>query len=152
MPMWRFGLQMPVAAAFGSALLAGAASPGVYEAPAPRVASDEAEATVPARLWVGSTRVLQFDRSVGTVIVGRSDVIDASVINKSTIVLTALAPGWTDIAVLGQDGEVLSRLSALVRIPEWPTAEVYRGTERSVLICDPECRPGTEDEPAPPAE
>ena len=133
-------------------LLTDPARPGV-EAPGEAAASVRADiAPENARLWVGSTRLLQFDRPVDTVVVGRSDVIDATVLDKSTIVLTALAPGWTEIVVLGQEAQVLSRLSAIVRVPEWPTTEAFRGTERSVLICDPECRPATPDIPAPPEE
>lgn len=94
-----------------------------------------------ARLWVGFAEVIQFDRSIGTIVVGDAQVVDATVVDEQTVVLTALAAGRTNVIVLGQDGAVLSRLSAVVRAPEPPIATLYRGTAATTLVCDPDCRP-----------
>lgn len=97
-----------------------------------------------ARLWVGFSEFLSFGETVGTIIVGDAAVIDATVVDGRSVVLTALAPGRTNVIVLGQQGAALSRLTVHVRRPREPAAVLYRGTERSVLACDPRCTPATD--------
>ena len=136
-------------------LMAAAAPAGVevgLEQPAIPAAPEVAARA--ALLRLGHAEVLRFSQSVGTIVVGDSGVLSATAVNDSTVVLTALATGRTNVVVLGQEGQVLSRLNVRVAVPQVPKTTVYRGAARSVLVCDPDCAPPGEAAggPAPPPE
>ena len=56
------------------------------------------------RVYMNSARVLKLDRPVSKVIVGNSDVADATVADAQTIVLTGRAFGSTNLVILDSDG------------------------------------------------
>ena len=60
------------------------------------------------RVYMNSARVLKLDRPVSKVIVGNSDVADATVADSKTIVLTGRAFGTTNLVLL--DGSSPKRL------------------------------------------
>ena len=133
--------------------VAGAAVAGVDVLPEqPAIPAAPEIAARNASLRIGHAEVLRFPMSVGTIVVGDAGVIDATAVNDSTVILTALAAGQTNVLVLGQDGAVLTRLNIGVGVPQGQRTTVYRGTGRSVLVCSPECVPLGEaggDAPAP---
>lgn len=94
-----------------------------------------------ASLRLGHAEVVYFADPVGTIIVGDAGILDVTAVNDRTVVLTALTAGTTNVVVLGQEAEVLSRLNVRVSVPQEPRSEVYRGRERAVLICNPDCVP-----------
>src|SRR5215217_667911 len=91
------------------------------------------------RVYMDHARVLKLDRPVAKVIVGNSDVADATVADARTIVLTGRAFGTTNIVILDADGNALVDERILVSIDEGNTVRVFRQTERSVLSCTPNC-------------
>ena len=72
-------------------------------------------------------------------IIGNSQVADATVADPKTIVLTGRSFGTTNIVLLGSDGNAIVDERILVSIDEGNTVRVYRQTERSVLSCTPNC-------------
>ena len=94
-----------------------------------------------ASLRLGHAEVVRFGEPVGTIIVGDSGILDATAVNDRTVVLTALSAGSTNVVVLGREAQVLSRLNVRVGVPQEPRSEVYRGRERTVLVCNPDCVP-----------
>jgi Flp pilus assembly secretin CpaC len=91
------------------------------------------------RVYMDHARVLKLDRPVSKVIVGNSQVADATVADAKTIVLTGRAFGTTNIVLLDIDGNAILDERILVSIDEGNTVRVFRQTERSVLSCTPNC-------------
>lgn len=92
----------------------------------------------------GYATVYRFDSLVETVVVGNSAVVGTSVLDPREIVLTALAPGRTNVIVLGADGRTMARLFVRVREEASETVKVYNGASRTLLVCEPECLPVAE--------
>jgi Flp pilus assembly secretin CpaC len=91
------------------------------------------------RVYKGHARVLKLDRPVSKVIVGNSDVADATVADARTIVLTGRAFGTTNLVLLDADGNALVDERILVSIDEGNTVRVFKQTARTLLSCTPTC-------------
>ena len=90
-------------------------------------------------VFMNQARVLKLDRAVSKVIVGNSDVADATVADAKTIVLTGRSFGTTNLVILDTDGNAIVDERILVSIDEGNTVRVFRQTVRSVLSCTPNC-------------
>ena len=88
---------------------------------------------------MNSARVLKLDRPVSKVIVGNSEVADATVADARTIVLTGRAYGTTNLVLLDADGNAIVDERILVSIDESSTVRVFKSTARTVLSCTPNC-------------
>ncbi|CAN7303783.1 pilus assembly protein N-terminal domain-containing protein [Rhizobium sp. LjRoot98] len=106
---------------------------GSFLAP-PATAADEM-----LNVFMNQARVLKLDRPVSKVIIGNSDVADATVADAKTIVLTGRSFGTTNLVILDTDGNAIVDERILVSIDEGNTVRVYRQTVRSVLSCTPNC-------------
>ncbi|MDH4441012.1 MAG: pilus assembly protein N-terminal domain-containing protein [Rhizobium sp.] len=91
------------------------------------------------RVYMNSARILKLDRPVSKVIIGNSEVADATVADSKTIVLTGRAYGTTNIVLLDADGNAIVDERILVSIDESNTVRVYKSTDRTVLSCTPNC-------------
>jgi Flp pilus assembly secretin CpaC len=91
------------------------------------------------RVYMDHARVLKLDRAVSKVIIGNSDVADATVADAKTIVLTGRSFGTTNLVILDSAGNAIVDERILVSIDEGNTVRVYRQTARSVLSCTPNC-------------
>ena len=91
------------------------------------------------RVYMDHARVLKLDRPVSKVIIGNSDVADATVADAKTIVLTGRNFGTTNLVILDQDGNAIVDERILVSIDEGNTVRVYKQTARTVLSCTPKC-------------
>lgn len=100
----------------------------------PATAADEM-----LNVFMNQARVLKLDRPVSKVIIGNSDVADATVADAKTIVLTGRSFGTTNLVILDTDGNAIVDERILVSIDEGNTVRVYRQTVRSVLSCTPNC-------------
>jgi Flp pilus assembly secretin CpaC len=90
-------------------------------------------------VYMNHARVLKLDRAVSKVIIGNSEVADATVADAKTIVLTGRSFGTTNLVVLDIDGNAIIDERILVSIDEGNTVRVFRQTARSVLSCTPNC-------------
>ncbi|MBP1857911.1 pilus assembly protein N-terminal domain-containing protein [Rhizobium herbae] len=106
---------------------------------APLVASPVHAADEMLRVYMDHARVLKLDRPVSKVIIGNSDVADATVADSKTIVLTGRSFGTTNLVLLDIDGNAIVDERILVSIDEGNTVRVFRQTSRSVLSCTPNC-------------
>jgi Flp pilus assembly secretin CpaC len=91
------------------------------------------------RVYMNQARVLKLDRPVAKVIVGNSEVADATVADPMTIVLTGRSFGATNLVLLDRDGNAIADERVLVSIDEGNTVRVFKQTERTVLSCTPNC-------------
>lgn len=103
-------------------------------APAAHAADDEM-----MTVYMDHARVLKLDRPVSKVIIGNSEVADATVADARTIVLTGRAFGTTNLVILDADGNAMVDERILVSIDEGNTVRVFRQTDRSILSCTPNC-------------
>ncbi|MCV9999181.1 pilus assembly protein N-terminal domain-containing protein [Pararhizobium sp. YC-54] len=90
-------------------------------------------------VFMNQARVLKLDRPVSKVIIGNSDVADATVADAKTIVLTGRSFGTTNLVIIDADGNAIVDERILVSIDEGNTVRVFRQTVRSVLSCTPNC-------------
>ncbi|SMF39067.1 Pilus formation protein N terminal region [Xaviernesmea oryzae] len=91
------------------------------------------------RVFMNHARVLKLDRPVSKVIVGNSNVADATVADSTTIVLTGRSFGTTNLVLLDAEGNAIADERILVSIDEGNTVRVFRQTDRSILSCTPNC-------------
>jgi Flp pilus assembly secretin CpaC len=117
-----------------TALAAIVALLAVFVVSAPAAAADDV-----LRVYMNSARILKLDRAVSKVIVGNSEVADATVADSKTIVLTGRAYGTTNLVLLDADGNAIVDERILVSIDESNTVRVYKATDRTVLSCTPNC-------------
>ncbi|GEO87216.1 MULTISPECIES: pilus assembly protein N-terminal domain-containing protein [Alphaproteobacteria] len=114
--------------------LAGALALGAALAAGPSRAGEDV-----LRVYMNSARVLKLDRPVSKVIVGNSDVADATVADAKTIVLTGRAFGTTNLVLLDAEGNAIVDERILVSIDEANTVRIFKATARTVLSCTPNC-------------
>jgi Flp pilus assembly secretin CpaC len=91
------------------------------------------------RVFLNHAKVLKLDQPVSKVIVGNSEVADATVADARTIVLTGKAFGTTNLVLLDADGNALLDERILVSIDEGNTVRMFKQTERTILSCTPTC-------------
>jgi len=104
------------------------------------------------RVYMDHARVLKLDRPVSKVIIGNSDVADATVADARTIVLTGRSFGTTNLVILDQDGNAIVDERILVSIDEGNTLRVYKQTTRTVFSCSPNCERHAERQEAAQAD
>ncbi len=102
-------------------------------------ASPASAAEAMLNVYMNHARVLKLDRPVSKVIVGNSEVADATVADAKTIVLTGRSFGTTNLVILDADGNAMVDERILVSIDEGNTVRVFKQTIRSVLSCTPNC-------------
>lgn len=128
MPVLNSTFKMKMFASGVAALLLGASA---------AVASDKNDDLI--RVFMNHARVLKLDRAVAKVIIGNSDVADATVADSKTIVLTGRSFGTTNLVLLDSTGNAILDERVLVSIDEGNTVRVFRQTDRSVYSCTPNC-------------
>lgn len=98
-----------------------------------------------ATLRSGFAEVLNLNYPIDTVIVGDVSVLNATVLDGNSVVLTALSAGRTNVIILDAAGDPLGRLSVRVREGPANLTRVYRGASVVLLRCDPACHPLSAD-------
>ena len=111
---------------------------GLFLITAPLAAQAQEEEDM-MRVYRDHARVLKLDRPVAKVIIGNSDIADATVADARTIVLTGRTFGTTNLVILDADGNALVDERILVSVDEGNTVRVYRQTNRTILSCTPNC-------------
>ncbi|ALN71952.1 pilus assembly protein N-terminal domain-containing protein [Aureimonas sp. AU20] len=121
--MRRFASFLIVACLALGASLASAASPGGLD-----VAVDHA-------------RILKIPRAAGTIIIGNPSIVDVTVHDAETLVLTGRSYGVTNVVVLDPGGEVVLDDDVTVTSREDRSVRVYRQASRTTYSCSPHCEP-----------
>ncbi len=86
-------------------------------------------------------RVLTFNRSARTIIIGNPGIIDGTLNDDRTIVLTGKAVGTTNMIILGEGGDEIANLAVNVAGNKSQLTTVYHGSEQHVFSCVGPCRP-----------
>lgn len=87
----------------------------------------------------GSADILKVTRGVRTIIIGNPGIVDASVIDESTVAMTAKATGTTNMILL--DAQHAEILRTTVQVGARPKqVQVLSGERVRAYACTPSCR------------
>jgi Flp pilus assembly secretin CpaC len=95
----------------------------------------------PLEVEVDHARILKISEPAETIIIGNPSIVDVSVHDSHTLILTGRSYGITNLIVIGRDGEPVLDESVAVRTFEEGTVRVFRQASRSTYACSPSCEP-----------
>ena len=130
-------LSMGIATLLILCAMAAVSAPAGAQAPS---SSSEVE-ELPLHLNKGEARLEALAEPFDTVVVGDPAVVTTSVVSATALVLTARSMGRTNIMLLDSDGTIQAKWSVRVGEGNRHRATIYRGVDRSVMSCTPECSP-----------
>lgn len=90
---------------------------------------------------VDHARVIKIDRVAETIIIGNPSIVDVTVHDSETLVLTGRSFGITNLVVLDRDGTAIIDEEVAVRSFEAGTVRIYRQAARTTYACSPQCEP-----------
>ncbi|MEM9277141.1 MAG: pilus assembly protein N-terminal domain-containing protein [Pseudomonadota bacterium] len=90
---------------------------------------------------VDQAKVFRVSRPAATIIVGNPAIVDATVEDAQTLVLTGRSFGVTNLIVLDAAGDALVDQHVVVTGSETNTVRIYRRESRETLACAPVCEP-----------
>ncbi|MEE1656961.1 pilus assembly protein N-terminal domain-containing protein [Microvirga sp. CF3062] len=85
-------------------------------------------------------RILAFDYPARTIVIGNPNIVDGTLSDEYTIVLTGKAIGSTNMIVLGDSGQEVANLAISVSANGHQVTTVYHGTEMQIFSCSETCR------------
>ncbi len=88
---------------------------------------------------VDQAKVFRVSRPAATVIIGNPSIVDGTVEDDQTIVLTGRSFGVTNLIVLDENGDSIVDRKVVVQGSEVNTVRVYRRSVRETLACAPVC-------------
>lgn len=88
---------------------------------------------------VDQAKVFRVSRPAATVIIGNPAIVDGTVEDDQTIILTGRSFGVTNLIVLDQNGDSIVDRQVVVQGSEVNTVRVYRRSVRETLACAPVC-------------
>lgn len=90
---------------------------------------------------IDRAKVVRIPRAGDTVVVGNPGIIDATIQDARTLILTGRSFGVTNLIVLDKEGDPIIDESIVVKGHEINTVRVYRRAARETLACSPICEP-----------
>ncbi len=89
---------------------------------------------------VDQAKVFRISRPAATIIIGNPSIVDATIQDEQTLVLTGRSFGITNLIILDDQGDAVIDQSVVVRGSETGTVRIYRGgNNRETLACSPVC-------------
>ena len=104
-------------------------------------ASGQSGARESVVVTVDQAKVFRISRPAATIIVGNPAIVDATIEDEQTLVLTGRSFGVTNLIVLDVGGEAIVDQPVVVRGSETNTVRIYRRNSRETLACAPVCEP-----------
>lgn len=99
----------------------------------------EAAFAEPVIVTVDRSKVIRISRPAATVIIGNPSIVDATVQDEVTLVLTGKSFGVTNMIILDHDGNPVVDETIVVKGHSGNTVRIYRRTDRETLACAPTC-------------
>jgi Flp pilus assembly secretin CpaC len=127
-----FGMLMASSAFAADATVASTHAPTVNQ---------EVEERVSLKVTIDRAKVIRIAKTADTIIIGNPAIVDATIQDGKTIVLTGRAFGVTNLIILDQDGEPIVDELIVVEGPKHKTVRIYRQAQRETMACDPVCEP-----------
>ncbi len=103
--------------------------------------NQDVEERVSLKVTIDRAKVIRIAKTADTIIIGNPAIVDATIQDGKTIVLTGRAFGVTNLIVLDQDGEPIVDELIVVEGPKHKTVRIYRQAQRETMACDPVCEP-----------
>lgn len=119
--------------------IAGSLSLGVAANPA--LATEQTVQEKSVIVTVDQAKVFRISRPAATIIVGNPAIVDATIEDEQTLVLTGRSFGVTNLIVLDVKGDAVVDQPVVVRGSETNTVRIYRRNSRETLACAPVCEP-----------
>jgi Flp pilus assembly secretin CpaC len=98
-------------------------------------------APTPIGVTLDFARILAFPHPARTVVIGNPAIVDGTLSDEHTIVLTGKAIGTTNMIVLGEGGQEIANLAVSVFANSNQVTTVYSGTQQQIFSCSETCRP-----------
>ncbi len=86
-------------------------------------------------------RVLSFSEPARTIIIGNPGIVDGTLNDEATIVLTGKAVGVTNLIVIGEAGWELANLRIQVLANSSQITTIHNGAAQQIYSCVGSCRP-----------
>ena len=93
------------------------------------------------KVIVDRAKVVRINRPADTIIIGNPAIVDATIQDSQTLVLTGRSFGVTNLIVMDVDGEPIVDETIIVQAHEQNTVRIYRRASRQTLACSPVCEP-----------
>jgi len=120
----------------GIFLLTAATTAGLVN---PVNAAENSEDTI--IVTVDRAKVFRVSRPASTIIVGNPAIVDATVEDQQTLILTGRSFGVTNLIILDVNGDPIVDKTVVVRGHETNTVRIYRRASRETMACAPVCEP-----------
>jgi len=86
-------------------------------------------------------KILSFPQPARTIIIGNPAIVDGTLNNETTIVLTGKAVGTTNMIVLGEAQEEIANLTITVAGNTRQLTTIHHGVIQQIYSCSGPCRP-----------
>ncbi len=93
------------------------------------------------KITIDRAKVVRIAKTADTVIVGNPSIVDATIQDGRTIILTGRSFGVTNLIVLDVNGSPIVDETITVQGHEVNTVRIYRRAVRETMACDPVCEP-----------
>ncbi|MBL4599987.1 MAG: pilus assembly protein N-terminal domain-containing protein [Rhizobiaceae bacterium] len=90
---------------------------------------------------VDRAKVFRISRAASTIIVGNPAIVDVTIEDEKTLVLTGRSFGVTNLIILDLEGNPVIDQTVIVRGHETNTVRIYRRSSRETMACAPVCEP-----------
>lgn len=91
------------------------------------------------QVMMNQAKIVKVARPIDTIVIGNSAIVDASVQDSQTIVLTGKGFGKTNVVVLDQQGSPIVDQQVVVSRQEADSIRIYRRAQVQTLSCTPYC-------------
>ncbi len=132
-------LELPMHRFLAATLLAaGLILSGINSSTAANAGDTPEESVI---VTVDQAKVFRISRPAATVIIGNPAIVDGTIEDAQTLVLTGRSFGVTNLIILDEAGDAIVDRTVVVRGHEANTVRVYRRSSRETLACAPVCEP-----------
>ncbi len=88
---------------------------------------------------MNQARIVKLPRPADTIVIGNSDIADASVQDATTVILTGKGFGVTNLVILDSDGAPIMDEQVTVARQTASTVRIYRRSDVQTMSCTPYC-------------
>jgi Flp pilus assembly secretin CpaC len=86
-------------------------------------------------------KLLSFDQPARTIVIGNPGIVDGTLSDENTIVLTGKAVGTTNMIILGEGGREIANLTVDVARNNSQLTVVNHGATQQIFSCAGRCQP-----------
>lgn len=88
-------------------------------------------------------RILRLEAPAQTIVIGNPGIVDGTISDQHTVVLTGKAVGTTNLIVLGEEGRQISNLLISVASNDRTRVTIHNGQQQQTYSCIESCLPAT---------